>query len=178
MTARRLFFALWPDATVREPLVRLQRGLGDCGRSVPPENLHVTLRFLGDTDETRIAALKAVATAAVFEPFAWRLDRLGLWPRTGILWAGTAATPPALGALATTLSVRLEELGIEPERRPFQAHCTLFRKSRRRPRSLEITPICWSVDEFVLVESRLDGRGASYAVIERFPARRPPVTAD
>ncbi len=173
MTSRRLFFALWPDATARESLVRLQHELGDCGRPVPTENLHLTLRFLGDIGEERVAAVTAAAAGVVFDPFDWQQDRLGFWPRPGILWAGAAAPSPPLEGLAATLSARLEEAGIEPELRPFRAHCTLFRRSRRRPRSTEIAPIRWPVDQFVLVESRLDGRGARYAVIERFPARRP-----
>ena len=80
MTSRRLFFALWPDATARESLVRLQHELGDCGRPVPTENLHLTLRFLGDTGEERAAAVTAAAAGVVFDPFDWQLNRLGFWP--------------------------------------------------------------------------------------------------
>ena len=58
------------------------------GRTVPAKNIHMTLRFLGDVDASQQRALEARLAEFVFEPVTLTLDRVGYWPRSGILLAG------------------------------------------------------------------------------------------
>ena len=86
--SRRLFVALWPDAKVRHELTMLQarpeiRAAG--GRTVPAKNIHMTLRFLGDVDASQQGELEERLAEFVFEPVTLTLDRVGYWPRAGIL---------------------------------------------------------------------------------------------
>ncbi len=163
----RLFFALWPDPAVRSALLDLQRLLGDCGRAVRAENLHLTLRFVGETAVEDLPLLQQAAVAARFERFACRLDRVGFWPGAGVVWV--AGEPPAaLLELEKSLSGNLAARGIDPDRRGFRPHCTLFRHSRSRP-AVAFEPIQWAVREFVLVSSRLASEGPAYRVIGRYP---------
>jgi 2'-5' RNA ligase len=104
----RVFFALWPDDTVR-------RALSDCGEALyrqvggkltRAESVHLTLLFLGDVPVARVEALQAVGAGAAFEPFTLRLDRVGCWKHNQIAWAAPSRMPPALGQLVQALGAR------------------------------------------------------------------------
>lgn len=172
-TRARLFFALWPDATVSGRLDAQGRQLRDeCrGRLTRRETLHLTLAFLGDVDRQRIAELGAIAAQIDAPAFVLQLDVLGSWTRNRIAWAGCSETPGALQDLAAALAERLRAAGIELERRPFRAHITLLRKIASPFPARGIAPIAWRADEFVLVESVRTAEGARYQVIGRWPLR-------
>ncbi len=169
--ARRLFLALWPDQALLEAFVAVQREARreTGGRAVPVENLHLTLAFLGTVPRAHVDAVAAACRAVALEPHRLVLDRVGLWPRGGILWIGTNDIPAPLARLVEGLKAALEPLGFVPERRRFHAHVTLCRNARHRP-SWQGEPIEWGVDRFCLVESDLSGAGAAYRVLETFAA--------
>lgn len=168
---RRLFLALWPDQALRDALAAAQlevrREAG--GRAVPADNLHLTLAFLGAVPRERVDLLVAACRAVALDPHRLVLDRVGLWPRGGILWIGTNDPPAPLARFVSAIQAALEPLGFPPERRRFHAHVTLCRNSRRRP-SWQGKPIEWAVDRFCLVESELSYAGAAYRVLEIFAA--------
>ncbi len=90
---RRLFVALWPDATVRRELTMLQarpeiRAAG--GRTVPAKNIHMTFRFLGDVEASQQGPLEARLAEFVFEPVTLTLDRVRYLAGLGNSLAGTA----------------------------------------------------------------------------------------
>ncbi len=170
--ARRLFFALWPDAATRAGLSAWQARIGgECGgRPVAPENLHLTLKFLGAVPQSSLDELRVIAAQAVMPPIQLVLDRVGFWPRPAVVFAGADHVPPALAALAGYLDDAASGLGIAPERRRFRAHCTLFRKAARRP-GAACEPLCWKIRGFVLAESLAGRDGVSYRVIGKWPPR-------
>jgi 2'-5' RNA ligase len=102
---RRVFFALWPDDEVASHLAALAQHLVTTpgARATPPQNLHLTLLFVGAVTTAQIDQLMAIANDVRAEfcaaldlasgetPGAVRLDRLGFWPQGGILWAGSRA---------------------------------------------------------------------------------------
>jgi 2'-5' RNA ligase len=188
---RRLFVAAWlPEAAAREAarvLDRLRSAGGDV-KWVSPENLHVTLRFLGDTDEGRVAALVDAVTDAAegVSPFALALGTAGTFPPRGtprVVWLGIDRGAREIADLARRVEERLVARGLveEPETRPFRAHVTLGRP--RSPRNLErLTDLLAEVspegrahrlEEVRLVESRLPlggtPGGAKYAAVARVP---------
>mgnify|MGYP000674510999 CR=1 FL=1 len=111
----RLFFALWPPRELAEALAGLQRRLGEAGRPVPRERLHLTVLFVGDGDPEQVAAAGARAAAAA-EPVRLGLDRIG--PRRRDLGrhrggpgtAAGAASRPAPAAAPAGSALRWQAL--------------------------------------------------------------------
>lgn len=169
---QRVFFALWPDAEVRAALaaVSRQHARGN-GRPVVPENLHITLAFVGGVTAAQRACMQAAAASVMAPRFAVTLDRLGFWPRPKILWAGAGVMPPGLTELVTALNSALIPCGYQPGTRPFQVHVTLARKARRPPEVKQIPAIAWPAVAFCLVESVTGEHGSEYRVMGRWPLR-------
>jgi 2'-5' RNA ligase len=166
--AQRLFLALWPNGAQREQLAGyypLLRGCG--GREVPPENLHITLAFLGSVEPATRACLEQSLDKVSLPPFTLTLDQLGFWRRPRVVWLGAAAIPEPLTALVAEIKRAMLGCGLEPESRPFQAHLTLMRKAWRGPLE-EPPPFNWPVEGFALVASQTLPEGARYEVLRRW----------
>lgn len=166
--AERLFFALWPGEEQRSRLLGVLSALPKHhGREPDPEDLHITLAFLGDVDPERRACAERAADAVRGDPFALLIDRVGYWPRPRILWCGASDRPEPLLRLLGDLNRGLHVCGFVPDRRPFVPHVTLARKARPiDPRPVD-PPLVWAVDAFALVVSR-PGERPSYQVLRRW----------
>ncbi|CAN5864170.1 MAG: RNA 2',3'-cyclic phosphodiesterase [Chromatiales bacterium USCg_Taylor] len=163
---QRLFFALWPSEEVRSGLAEVMASL-HVGRAKPvlAENLHITLLFLGSvTAQTRICA-ETVAEGIAGHPFELRLDQIGLWPKSGILWVGAREVPESLAALVRDLHLGIAGCGIDLDARPFKPHVTLMRKALVVRRERPLVAVAWRVDDFALVESKTTPDGAHYQVL-------------
>lgn len=149
----RLFFALHPPKEARLALSRLLgKYLQGNGRHTHPEDLHMTLQFLGAVDAQQLDCIKSAAESIHMPRFDLVIDRLDYWPRPKIMWAGPSAFPEALGKLVETLGEALGECGFTPAPEPYRPHVTLARKAHRlSPTTCE--PVTWPVDEFVLFEA-------------------------
>jgi len=172
----RVFFAIWPPRAAATRLhaaaLAAQRDCG--GRAMQPENLHLTLAFLGNVSAARLAEAEAVADGIAAPAFDVELDRLGWWKHNRILWAGSAALPPALGQLADTLGAGLRAAGFALDARPFALHATLLRNARcAAPAPQLAPPVAWLVGDFVLAESVPGPDGSRYAVRRRWPLQSP-----
>jgi 2'-5' RNA ligase len=174
----RLFIAIDLPAVVRQELCRLNVPIAGC-RWVPADQLHLTLAFLGDVGEERVAGLARALGQVSAAPFLLHFDRLGCFPtcaRPRVLWVGLKPEPLLL-SLADRLRELLRAGGIPQEERPFSPHITLARLKLpatrqcrsflERPLALERTPI--PVVEFILFESRLTAAGAIHTPLKRFP---------
>lgn len=177
----RLFLAAPLDGDSRHALSHLlsaaaPRGLP--GRVVPPENWHVTLRFLGDVaDPVRDRLVAQLDGADLGAPFAVRWGGLGAFPRprrATVLWVQADRGADELAGLAARVEEAAVAAGFEVEDRPFRAHLTL---SRIRPHQ-DVTPlvegtepmgVVTRVDRVVLYRSRLGRGGARYTEVESFP---------
>ena len=179
----RLFVAVFPPPPVREALVTAARELAAGGniRLTVPENVHLTLKFLGDVAETN---LERVAEAlgplcGEHEPFEAETSGFGAFPskrRARVLWAGVGAGSEGLAALARNVDAALEPLGFAREDRPYVPHITLGR-ARGRPGPLEtdagkagaVPALRFEVPGMSLVESVSGGEGVIYAVVTTYP---------
>lgn len=140
--AMRTFIALDLDEPIREGLIGVIRQLDGAGgkvRWVEPENLHVTLKFLGDVQDGDLpAVLQAVADAAgEAEPFDFEVCGVQCIPPTGALrmiWTGVREPTGRLAGLFERLESALAPLGHKPEGRQFHPHITLGRV-RTEPRT-------------------------------------------
>jgi len=174
----RLFFALWPDAQTRQALQeRVQTALGPLsGRRVEPENLHLTLDFLGTVEGERARCLLAGMAEIQSAPFSLTLDRLDSFRRARVIWLGVSHTPPALEMLVQHLRALRAACGLAPERRPFMSHLTLMRKVVSPPATTAVPPVTWQVERFLLVASRTLPEGARYEVVAERRLIAPPVS--
>lgn len=123
-----------PDA-LRRTLAALPATLhtGDADvKWVEPQNLHLTLKFLGDAEDSRLAALTEALRAAVRPhlPFTITIQGIGAFPNAQhprIIWVGIAEGAPALIALAASVDRACAKLGFPKDVRPFAPHLTIGR---------------------------------------------------
>ena len=153
---------------------------GDRVSWVKHENLHFTLRFLGDVGEdgARRAAEAAEEIAAEHRSFDAALGTLGAFPddhRARVLWIGLSRGEEPMVALARSLELALERRGFEREGRPFAAHLTIGRvREVGRDWSPELKratlpPVAWHVDRVLLIRSTLSPQGSRYVEIAAAP---------
>lgn len=180
----RLFLAVPLSDTVRAALAeRLAGALGGQplpGRRVAPENWHLTLRFLGDTDAaTGRRLVETMREIALGPPFAMEFGGLGAFPRAlraQTLWLGVQSGIPELRALAAVVEQAVTAAGFARDDRPFAAHLTL---SRLRPpadvravfAAVPATMLTLPVDHVLLVQSHLGRAGPTYVELAAFPLR-------
>ncbi|WP_242361955.1 MULTISPECIES: RNA 2',3'-cyclic phosphodiesterase [Anaeromyxobacter] len=191
--SHRLFVALEPTDLVRRRIAataaHLRRSAGraaDDVRWVVPENVHLTLQFLGAVPEPRVEAVADAvrAAAAGSHPLALEVHNAGGFPnarRPRVVWAGIQGDVAALGALVQDLGRRLAPLGFAPEARPFSPHLTLGRARDVRgapglggalAEAAQGDGVAWRAGELVLFESHLSPKGPRYEAIVRAPLGR------
>ncbi len=164
----RLFFALWPDEGVRAQLAHWARELhAACGgRPTRPENLHVTLAFLGSVEEAQVAEVERAADSVALRPVSLVLDGPGYWKHNRIAWAGASVVPPELESLVSELRGALGESRIRFDAKPFVSHVTLLRDAREPSPMPVFDPIEWRLDGFALVRSVTLPKGTRYEVLK------------
>ena len=170
----RLFFALWPDEAALERIVEVRGRLSRevQGRWIRPENLHVTLAFLGAVEVDRLPIVRQVAAATFGEPLELTLDRLDWWRQAQVLCLTAGRTPEGLRRLVTSLSQGLAQEGFVLDKRPFRVHMTLARKVRQRPQLANLEQsIVLKITEFSLVRSCSAAAGSSYTKLNVWPLR-------
>lgn len=186
----RLFLAVFPPERVQYAVWAATQPLRGAGAAswTRPDNLHYTLRFLGELGEDGARRAGEAARAAVrgHARFEMALGGLGAFPnarRARVLWLGATAGAEALQSLARALDHELHEQGFGREERPFAPHLTLG-----RPRgdahdwtSLLVRPsgeiARFEVDELVLVHSQLSPRGSTYTALVQAPLDPPESTS-
>jgi 2'-5' RNA ligase len=174
----RLFVAIDLPDTVRQSIAAIRRDIHGV-RWVPLEQLHLTLRFIGDADDDLFNGVKNSLSKITFPPFEMRLARVGHFPPgkpARIVWVGVEQRPELL-LLQKEVEVLLVNAGIPPEPRPFSPHITLARIREPRPGltlrleeeqgSFSVPP--FSVTEFHLYSSLLDSSGAIHTKEATYP---------
>lgn len=161
----RLFVAVWPPEQVLEQLNDMERARDQGVKWVVSENLHVTLRFLGDADVDEVSdALDQVSLPRA-------VARLG--PSIDVLAERSLVVPVAgVDDVADVIRSATRGLGTERERRRFVGHLTLARLARRaRPsRSAgRLFDASFEVEEVALVASTLTDNGAVYETVASWP---------
>lgn len=177
--AHRLFFALWPDATLRqriaEATTRLAAARATHGRRLRPQRYHLTLQFLGDFNplppsliDDAIAAADDVRSVV----FEMALDRAGSFGGTRVGWLGPTSTPPGLLALREALGLALDRYSVPHPSSAvatFTPHVTILRGMRQPLPAIAIPSLAWPVGGFVLIHSR-PGQG-DYTVLRHWKLR-------
>ena len=148
---------------------------------VPPERLHVTVRFIGNADEDRARAIRSALEAPLtVKPFDLIVAGVGTYPKgrpPRVIWAGISQGSSELQRMEHEMSGRLERLGIAREARDYRPHVTLARV--RDSAGLRVSPLLQGLSEGVLgtsrvdaatlFESRLAPKGPAYISLQRTP---------
>ena len=183
----RTFLALeLPDAVkavLRRRIERLAHALPDV-RFVDIAGLHLTLAFLGELDDERLAAATGAAEEAAksHAPFTLRLASLGTFGSARspcVIWVGLAGEVARLRALQATVADALEARGFAREARPFAPHLTLARIKRplsdnaltalTRAQSEPSPDTNWRADALSVMKSELARPAARYTALSRWP---------
>jgi 2'-5' RNA ligase len=185
MARLRTFIAVDLGNAIRDRAVALQEALARVGTEVKwvePENLHVTLLFLGEVEDRDVPAVcRAVAECAARQgAFPMTIERVGCFPnprRPRTLWIGVGQGTQELCALHDVLEVPLLELGCyRREDRPYTPHITLGRVKSDRPTDRLAAALAkqsgWQggekpVREVLVLSSELTPKGPVYTVLSR-----------
>jgi RNA 2',3'-cyclic 3'-phosphodiesterase len=172
----RAFFGLPVPEPQRGELARF---VAECAQAAPDfrwtpsDNLHVTIRFIGNVDRLVVEAVADALTSRPPAAFELDLGDLGTFGRgrvVRVVWIGLGAGTDAASALAAQVESECVRVGLPAEQRAFRAHLTLARsRSRDGARLPDLPPTPrlnpWRADQLILYSSRLTRAGAIYEVI-------------
>jgi 2'-5' RNA ligase len=193
--AMRTFVALDLDPAIRQRIQNFMeevRGLAPDVRWVSAESLHVTLKFIGEKPDSKVAQIVEALSSIHAEPFQLRFSGAGFFPTAKaarVFWIGIEAED-ALIRLAREIDESLAKIGIAKEDRAFSPHLTLARASGRSgapgPRKYDKTNRLFAklqdfldshpapdfgtmtAHEFFLYRSQLSSKGSQYTKIATF----------
>jgi len=173
----RLFIGIDPPEHVKDRLLDLMDGLAGA-RWQSDEQLHLTLRFIGEVDGNRADDIAASLESLHHPRFELALAGVGMFDRRGrpeALWVGVEPKAP-VKALHDKVESAMRMAGLPPEGRAYLPHITIARlKSLAAP--LDgfmaahggISSEPFPVDDFCLYESQLTRDGPIYTIVERYP---------
>ena len=181
----RCFIALPLPASYQQGLeqltAKLRQGLRSRITWTRTGNWHLTLKFLGQTPESGLDALKVALSSVAFEPFLLQAGQAGFFPndkKPRVIWTGLIQGADQSRELAARIEDAVEPLGFAREQRPFRAHLTLgrvkdgarddWRKVLETARAAEWPPV--EIREFVLYRSELTPQGPRYTRVASFGA--------
>ena len=172
----RLFVAIRPPVPIRDRLIGAMGGIVGA-RWQDDDQLHLTLRFIGEVDRPLAEDIAAALGGVRHPPFEIALDGLGIFDRKGrrdALWAGVAPHD-ALATLHRKVDQALVRAGLPPEGRAYLPHITLARFGKAAGPidgfaaahgGLSSAP--FPVTHFGLFKATLGGEGAHYEMVERY----------
>jgi RNA 2',3'-cyclic 3'-phosphodiesterase len=179
----RLFVALETPAAVRKALARTLAELREVEADVrweSEERLHATLKFLGDTPDSRVEAVAAALerTSSSTAPLTVAYSGLGFFPsprEPRIVWAGMLESTGGLNDFHARIEASMRALGFSEESRPFHPHVTLGRvrgqrgtaalRARVETCTFDQPPI--TLHEVALIKSDLRPSGSVYTTLKR-----------
>ncbi len=174
----RLFVAIRPPASIRAQLLDLMEGLPDA-RWQDDDQLHITLRFIGEVERHRANDIADALGGLRFPPLDLALSGVGSFERKGridTLWAGVQPRA-TLEPLHRKVDRACVASGLEPEGRAYLPHVTIARFGRASggvdafmARHAGLTSAPFTVERFGLYESRLSQNGATYHLVTDYPA--------
>lgn len=146
-------------------------------RWVAPENLHVTLKFIGNCGSDRLGSLIGVMkNASRYLPLTLKIGGVGGFPSQGsarVIWVGAEDEEEKVNELYRVLEKGTEKLGFASEKRGYKPHITVGRAKKKPVKlptgigSMATTGLVLQVQDIVLFRSILKKTGAEYSIIER-----------
>ena len=179
----RTFIAIALPQEIRDYLACIQAELKKCQADVKwvqPENIHLTLKFLGERDEKKIEKIKEILQESVREKacFAVRLCNIGAFPKIDfprVIWLGLDKGEKETKEIAYALEEKIAKLGIPKEDKPFSSHITIARiRSPANRESLvqelkrvpKLKDLEFPVTKITLYKSTLTPKGPIYEILK------------
>ena len=156
----RIFIAIRFTEVFKSSILDAQDGLkvyGVRGNYTQPENLHLTLAFIGETE--RVEEIKAAVDAVKFEPFVIRTGKMGCFNgRSRVVWLGIEGEDK-VKAIAQQLRRNLDQRGIDYAKGKFSPHITLVRQPSEMPLDIDVESESMTVSKiYVMKSERINGR--------------------
>lgn len=177
MSTHRLFVALRPPRPIREMLIAAMHGISGA-RWQNDEQLHMTLRFIGEVDHHGAEDIAAALGALHAPTVTARISGVDLFERQGrphMIWAGIEPHEP-FAALHRKVGQLLARVGVAPETRAFVPHITLARLNRRSgpvapflALNSDLASPAFELGQVTLYESELGHGGSRYHPVARYP---------
>ncbi|MEM7563429.1 MAG: RNA 2',3'-cyclic phosphodiesterase [Pseudomonadota bacterium] len=166
----RVFFALWPDDSVRLDIQKaaLAINLPGAARRVPQYNLHMTLHFIGNVSLSQRDCLSEQAEQVRAAPFELSIDSTGYFQKPKVVWLGLTDPPQALFDLHHQLGQSLTRCQYHPETRSYSPHVTVMRKVPEVPAAGDFVPVRWPVRQFTMINSCATPHGVRYEVFKTY----------
>lgn len=156
----RIFIAIRFTEAFKSSILDAQDGpkeYGVRGNYTQPENLHLTLAFIGETE--RVEEIKAAVDAVKFEPFVIRTGKMGCFNgRSRVVWLGIEGEDK-VKAIAQQLRRNLDQRGIDYAKGKFSPHITLVRQPSEMPLDIDVESESMTVSKiYVMKSERINGR--------------------
>ncbi len=182
MNSIRSFIAIPLTGEIAKSAAKMVHRLkepGDGIKWVPTDNLHLTLKFLGDVHNTEVPKVCEVVQRVcnTLDPFELNFHGAGGLPsldRARVVHAGVTDETGSLTTLVSQLEIQLADLGFKPEARDYRPHLTLGRAKARRANADVMSRVAAEaktslgamvVDEVQIVASFLDNHGPTYQIM-------------
>jgi len=178
-SSSRLFVALTPTPPIQSALSELGASIPQA-QAIPPEKLHLTLRYLGPQPVDAEARCAEALERVQVKPFFLELEACGAFPETGpphVIWMGVGRGHPLLFQLRQQVDDVLLSTGLTFDLKPFSPHVTLARCVDRPPDPVrhwlkkhhnELGPL-WPVSQFTLYASEPSPTGRIYRKVRDYP---------
>ncbi len=165
-----MFVGVGLNPAQQQQLAAVLKTLPAALKPVPVQNLHLTLRFLGQSCETQARQFWALLAAATLPAFAVRLDELLCWPGPKVLCLAGSATDPALQQLDRVIDQAAALAGYPPPQHQLHPHITLARQARQLPEPPITVPVL-SVEptQLHLYQSVSTPAGVRYPILASLP---------
>ncbi len=164
----RLFVAVDLSPELTSELEKIEAELADTPlRFMPPKDIHLTLKFLGEVQEAKLDKVKVALSEVAFSPFKLQTTKLGTFPR--VFWLGVKLTKD-LAQLQKNIQRAVRPFALN-DPRPYKPHLTIarFRSPDDRKHAVDRRiEIKWKVEHFTLYKSTLTPRGPVYEALARF----------
>lgn len=177
----RCFVAVEQDKPeIRMRFQQVQRRLESTGanlKSVKPENIHITMRFLGNVKDSIVPQVGQLVEEIEVKPLHLNVKGVGVFPHLGyikVIWAGVEGDTDVLMDVQERLEKKLTVLGFKPERQEFHPHATLCRVRGGKNKELLIEELQsledtefgeLTVDHIALKKSKLTSEGPIYTTL-------------
>jgi len=172
----RLFVAIRPPPAIRQRLLASMGGISGA-RWQSDDQLHLTLRFIGEVDRHQAGDIHAALGSVRHAPFELSLNGMGSFDRRGLadaVWVGVRPQEK-VRALHRKVDTALTRVGLPPDDRAFLPHITIARLHRNAGsigHLLEeaggLSSPAFTVESFALFESDLTNEAAVYSMVERY----------
>lgn len=166
----RCFIAAWPDESTRLALSSISDDLRrrvEHRRVSRPDDLHLTLAFIGNLATDVALDLSDAIQKLRFKPFVWHPDTLGFFGDAGVVWLGTLGKPTRpLASLANRVRALLDSQGVAYDKRPLAPHITLLRGVDSFVAE-RVLPIHWRMESIALYRSAPAHLASRYVRVER-----------